>query len=129
MRSARVLMACLLLMSLTAWTTQAQSATSSTPGQIALGIDPEKWYLGSDVQAAIDRIIAIGKQEIQRTSEEAVKAAVAPLLADKAQLTTERDGYKVAWEKAEDRAALAVRITAGVGVAALVVGFLVGLLL
>ena len=110
---------CLLLMSLTAWPTLGQSTTSSTPEQIVSGIDPAMWYLGSDVQDALRQVIALGQEEIRSTAEEAVKTAVAPLLADKAQLTTERDGYRESWQRAEASTVL-------VGIGAAIVGALLG---
>lgn len=100
MRSSRVWMLCLLLLSLMAWPMPAQSTTSSTPEQIVSAIDPALWYPGSQVRDALLQVIQIGQEEIRRTAEEAVKVAVAPLLADNAQLAIERDLYKAKYEEA-----------------------------
>lgn len=113
MRNRLAWMLYLLLMSLTAWPMPAQSTMPLTPEQIVSAIDPGMWYQGSDVRAALLQVITIGQEEIRRTAEEAVKTAVAPLLADKAQLTTERDGYKAAFEV--DQARLLPWQIAGVG--------------
>jgi len=126
MRSSRALMLCLLLMSLTAWPMPAQSITSSTPEQNASEIDPAMWYLGSDVRDMLSQVIAIGQEEIRRTAEEAVKTAVAPLLADKAQLTSERDGYRDSWDAAENRSQRAQAALVWVGLGASMLGIILG---
>ena len=51
-----------------------------TPEEIDSMIQPEMLYQGSDVRDALKEIIAAAQAEIKRASEEAVRAAVAPLL-------------------------------------------------
>jgi hypothetical protein len=72
------------------------------------------------------QVIAIGREDIRRTAEEAVKVAVAPLLADKAQLTVERDSYHQSWDAAEDRAQRAQEALVWVGIGAAVLGLILG---
>lgn len=122
MRIARIAWILLLLtLWLTASATPARCEGPLTPEQIVSAIDPEMWYLGSDVQAAMLELLLIGEQEIKRTAEEAVKAAVTPILADNAQLTVERDEYKEAWVESEAKISRARRRTIWIGVGA---GFL-----
>lgn len=91
-------MLCLLATSLILFPTPARSEEQLTPQQIVSSIDPTLWYPGLQVRDALQQVIQIGVEEAKQGMEEAVKKAVAPLLADKAQLTSERDGYKAAFE-------------------------------
>ncbi len=111
-----------------AWPTPARCEQPLTPEQIVSSIDPNLWYLGSDVQVAMLQVILIGQEEVKRTAEEAVKAAVTPLKAENAQLKVERDEYESSWKSSEADLQNAHRRTIYVGIGSGLAGIILTIL-
>jgi hypothetical protein len=105
-----------------AWPTQARCETPSPAEQIVSSIDAALWYPGSAVQDALRQVIQIGQEEGKRTAEEAVKAAVTPLLAEAARLTVERDGFEKNWHTSVAALQRTRWVWVGVGLGGTLVG-------
>lgn len=87
MRKALVVLLLLLTVLLPIWSEQPPTAPLPPDVQLRLeqivsSIDPQMWYLGSDVRVALLDLMTIALEEQQRTVDEAVSAATAPLLEE-----------------------------------------------
>lgn len=92
--------------------------------EISSQIQPGEYYEGSLVRDAIWEIIMAADQAIVQAGNEAAEKAAAEAIR---QIKPELEGWKARSQAAESKLRKALWITIGVGVGALLAGFLAGL--